>query len=89
MCFRPADVGGPTGIDCPECGKHIQPIGGVMLPTCPFCDTDLTAAIEAATSPAAPAPGVPAAPAAPGAPAAPAAPGVPSAAVPPTAASKS
>lgn len=77
MCFRPADATGGAG-KCPNCGKTIQSMGGVVLKNCPFCKADLTAA-------AAGAPGAPGAPAAPGAPGAPKAPGAPGAPKPPSA----
>jgi hypothetical protein len=78
MCFRPAGVDMPDPV-CPECGKKLQIIGGVIMKKCPFCKADLTKYADqmpGAGAPAAPAaPGAPSAPKAPGAPAAPKAPG--------------
>ena len=70
MCFRPADASMASGpITCPECGKLIQAMGGVVLEACPFCKADFGAF---AGSPAAPeAPGVSSAPGAPSVPGAP------------------
>lgn len=78
MCFRPADASGGGGVNkCPECGKTIQAMGGLVLKSCPFCKCDFTPYINGEKPiPGMPgAPGAPAAPAAPGAPAAPKAPG--------------
>ena len=72
MCFRPADAGGGAHA-CPECGKTIQMMGGIVLKNCPFCKCDLTKYMNGE----APAPGAPTAPGAPGAPKAPGAPGAP------------
>ena len=72
MCFRPAGVDMPDPV-CPECGKKLAIIGGVVMKKCPFCKADLAKYAEAAGY------GAPGAPAAPGAPSAPAAPGAPSA----------
>ena len=85
MCFRPAEAGidGVNITKCPECGKPIQNMGGMVLKFCPFCKTDfnpyLNGEIElpadCGTSPSNSAPAAaPAAPVAPAAPAAPAAP---------------
>jgi len=80
MCFRPAGVDMPDPI-CPECGKKLTIIGGVVMKTCPFCKADLTKYAEQAGF--APPPGAPSAPKAPGVPGAsgppkaPGAPGVP------------
>ena len=63
MCFRPADAG--AGAVCPNCGKQIPVMGGVVLKKCPHCKADLEA------PGAAPAPGAPSAPGAPAAPGAP------------------
>ena len=86
MCFRPADAGAGDGPNkCPECGKTIQAMGGLVLKSCPFCKCDFTPYLNGSTplptgAPAAPAaPGAPGTPKAPGAPAAPAAPGAPKA----------
>ncbi|MBR5260302.1 MAG: hypothetical protein IKV48_07555 [Eggerthellaceae bacterium] len=64
MCFRPADASAGTGVSqCPECGKTIQTMGGIVLTDCPFCECPLQPA------PAAPnIPGMPAIPGAPGTP---------------------
>lgn len=75
MCFRPAGVDIPDPI-CPECGKKLTIIGGVVMKKCPFCKADLEKyADEMGYS----APGAPKPPAPPGAPSAPKAPGVPKA----------
>ncbi len=75
MCFRPSDVaGGPAAMNCPECGKPINPMGGVMLKTCPFCKADFSKYLNEDGTPNMDAIG--AAPPAPGAPQAPKAPGV-------------
>lgn len=80
MCFRPADAGAGDGPNkCPECGKTIQAMGGLVLKACPFCKADFTKYINEDGTPKAAAPGAPGAPAAPGAPGAPAAPGAPKA----------
>ena len=73
MCFRPTDASAPGPSACPECGKTIQSMGGIVMKNCPFCKADLTAAAPGAPS----APGAPGAPSAPGAPKAPSAPGAP------------
>mgnify|MGYP000158018523 FL=1 len=79
MCFRPADASAGAGPNkCPECGKTIQMMGGIVLKSCPFCKADFSKYVNADGTPKA-APGAPAAPAAPGAPSAPAAPGAPKA----------
>ena len=36
MCFRPAVVS--VAIECPECGKKINPVMGNLPKECPFCD---------------------------------------------------
>lgn len=39
MCFRPSEVNdGPT--KCPECGKAIQSLGGIVPKNCPFCKAE-------------------------------------------------
>ncbi len=78
MCFRPAgaDSGGQK---CPECGKTIQMMGGIVMKNCPFCKADFSKYMNEDGTPKAGAPGAPGAPAAPGAPGAPAAPGAPGA----------
>lgn len=74
MCFRPADASANTGVNkCPECGKALQAMGGVVLSKCPFCKCDFAPYLDGSK----PLPN--AAPAAPGAPAAPSAPGAPAA----------
>ncbi|MDR2197770.1 MAG: hypothetical protein LBO07_07420 [Coriobacteriales bacterium] len=80
MCFRPAGVDLPDPV-CPECGKKMQIIGGVVMKKCPFCKADLTKYAEqfGYTAGGAQAPGAPGAPKAPGAPGAPKAPGAPAA----------
>lgn len=71
MCFRPADASAGAGpLKCPECGKAIQAMGGMVLKNCPFCKADFSKYANMA-------PGAPAAPGAPGAPAAPGAPKAP------------
>lgn len=83
MCFRPADAGGAGPMACPECGKTIQPMGGLVLKACPFCKCDFSQYMNADGTPNMDAinaaSGAPAAPAAPGAPSAPAAPKAPGA----------
>lgn len=61
-------------MNCPECGKPINPMGGVMLKTCPFCKADFSKYLNEDGTPnmdaigaAPPAPGAPQAPKAPGA----------------------
>jgi hypothetical protein len=81
MCFRPAGVDLPDP-ECPECGKKLAVIGGVVMKKCPFCKADLSKYEEEykakmAGLTGAGAPGAPAAPKAPGAPGAPKAPGAP------------
>lgn len=87
MCFRPADAGGDAGPHkCPECGKPIQSMGGIVLKKCPFCKCDFTPYLNGEKElPASSMPGAPGAPAAPGAPGAPKAPGAPGAPKPPAA----
>ena len=75
MCFRPAGAESDGPNKCPECGKTIQAMGGLVLKSCPFCKADWTPYLNGEK----PIPGAPAAPAAPGAPAAPAAPAAPQA----------
>lgn len=87
MCFRPAGSEGSGPMKCPECGKPIQMMGGIVLKACPFCKCDFTPYLDGTKplpdgtvvgggAPGAPAaPGAPKAPGAPGAPAAPKAPG--------------
>jgi len=31
----------PKQVICPNCGKKLNPVGGVMIPKCPFCKADL------------------------------------------------
>jgi phage FluMu protein Com len=40
MCFRPGGVAKP--IECPNCGKKIPIVGGVVQKKCPFCKTVFT-----------------------------------------------
>lgn len=76
MCFRPADASAGAGVNkCPECGKTIQAMGGLVLKTCPFCRCDFTPYLNGEK----PVPGAPSAPAAPGTPSAPGAPKPPTA----------
>ncbi len=77
MCFRPADASAGAN-NCPECGKKIQTMGGVVLKSCPFCKCDFTPYLDG-TKPLPNAPGMPVAPGAPSAPKTPAAPGAPKA----------
>ena len=87
MCFRPADAGGGGPMKCPECGKEVQPMGGLVMKKCPFCKADWekymnpdgTPNVEAIAAAQAAQGGAPGAPAAPGAPKAPGAPGAPKA----------
>jgi phage FluMu protein Com len=51
MCFRPGGVA--KAQVCPNCGKKLIPLGGVIQKKCPFCKTDFTAMIEAAKAEAA------------------------------------
>lgn len=87
MCFRPADASGGAGPNkCPECGKTIQTMGGIVLKSCPFCKCDFTPYLNGEKPlPTPGAPSAPGAPKAPGAPGAPKAPGAPGAPKPPTA----
>ena len=78
MCFRPADAGGAGNMTCPECGKEVQPMGGLVMKKCPFCKADWTKYMNPDGTPNAEAiaaaqggAGAPGAPAAPGAPKAP------------------
>ncbi|MDR2672967.1 MAG: hypothetical protein LBC35_06800 [Coriobacteriales bacterium] len=93
MCFRPAGVDLPDP-ECPECGKKLAVIGGVVMKKCPFCKADLSkyeeeykakiAGAMGGGAPGAPAPpGAPGAPKPPGAPGAPKPPGAPGAPKPP------
>ena len=72
MCFRPAsaDVGSGANV-CPECGKTIQVMGGIVLKNCPFCKCDFTPYLNGEKLFPKNAPGMPDAPAAPTAPKAP------------------
>lgn len=88
MCFRPSDASTAAGpMECPECGKPIMPMGGIVLKTCPFCKADFEKYMNADGTPNADAiaadqagkGGAPKAPAAPGAPKPPSAPGAPKA----------
>lgn len=86
MCFRPADASGGAGpMKCPECGKPVQSMGGLVLKSCPFCKADFSKYMNPDGTPnmdainAAQGGGAPAAPGAPGAPAAPGAPKAPGA----------
>lgn len=74
MCFRPADASAGAGVNkCPECGKTVQAMGGLVIKTCPFCKCDfapylngekeIPAVLGASGTPAAP--GTPTAPKAP------------------------
>lgn len=83
MCFRPAEANGGGAMKCPECGKPVNPMGGVVLKTCPFCKADFQKYMNADGTPneaaIAAASGAPKAPGAPGAPKAPSAPKAPGA----------
>ena len=57
MCSRPAAVS--VAIECPECGKKINPVMGNLPKECPFCETPLENA-SVAGAPGTPAPPVPA-----------------------------
>ena len=46
MCFRPGGVA--KAFACPNCGKKLIPLGGVIQKKCPFCKIDFTPYIEAA-----------------------------------------
>ena len=59
MCFRPADASAGAGPNkCPECGKTIQMMGGIVLKSCPFCKADFSKYMNADGTPKA-APGAP------------------------------
>ncbi len=78
MCFRPASASADAGVNkCPECGKTIQAMGGLMLKSCPFCKCDFTPYLDGPKSVPSAVPGAPMAPGAPGVPAAPGAPKAP------------
>ena len=81
MCFRPAEAGGfaSDGHVCPECGKTIQFMGGVVLKQCPFCKADLSSLLASEHyTPTVPlTPSQPKAPSVPKAPASTSAPTVP------------
>lgn len=77
MCFRPSQA--DMSVMCPDCGKKVSSLGGIVQTKCPFCGADLTNARTATAADnltAAPMshPASPGAPKAPGAPAAPGAP---------------
>ena len=84
MCFRPSgsDAGGQA---CPECGKAVQAMGGMVMKKCPFCKADFTKYLNGDAPVPGAAGGAPGAPKAPGAPGAPKAPGAPGAPKPPAA----
>lgn len=65
MCFRPAEISSKA--ICPDCGKKINPVAGVLPKKCPFCGSEGPFEMEDIAS-AAPEMAAPAAPAAPGAP---------------------
>ena len=71
MCFRPGEVAVP--VNCPSCGKKINPVAGNYPPFCPWCDAELDEDSLRAANPGvgAAAPGQPSAPGAPKAPGAP------------------
>ena len=78
MCFRPAEISAKA--ECPDCGKKINPVAGVLPKKCPFCGGEGPFEIQDQVSaPSSPASGAPAALKAPGAPTAPKAPGAPAA----------
>lgn len=71
MCFRPADASADAGSSkCPECGKTIQMVGGMVLKACPFCKADFSEYLNPDGTIKV-TPGVPVAPSAPVAPKAP------------------
>lgn len=35
MCFRPTQIAKP--VECPQCGKKIAPLNGMLPQKCPFC----------------------------------------------------
>lgn len=37
MCFRPAQLDDTTPLECPNCGKRINRVTGVVPKKCPFC----------------------------------------------------
>ena len=57
MCFRPAAVS--VAIECPECGKKINPVMGNLPKEAPFCEPPMQNA-SVAGAPGTPAPPVPA-----------------------------
>lgn len=74
MCFRPADASAGAGVNkCPECGKTVQAMGGLVIKTCPFCKCDFAPYLNGEKKIPAVL-GVPGTPAAPGTPTAPKAP---------------
>lgn len=66
MCFRPSNASASEANKCPECGKAIPMLGGVVLMECPFCKCDFSPYINPDGTPKMKAPSV-SAPAAPGA----------------------
>ena len=61
MCFRPAGVN-EVPIECPVCGKRVNPTNGVYPSKCPFCKTVFP---DLASSPSLGKPGAPSAPSVP------------------------
>lgn len=71
MCFRPSQA--DMSVMCPNCGKKVSSLGGVIQTQCPFCGSSLEGAREATAAdnlPTAPLgnPSAPKAPSAPGTP---------------------
>lgn len=75
MCFRPSQA--DLSVICPNCGKKVSSLGGVLQTKCPFCNEDLTDAREATAADNLPIASADRATAMPEAPMAPAAPSVP------------
>jgi len=49
MCFRPTEISAPQ--ICPNCGKKLQVMDGVIQAACPFCKTPLDAPAPAVAAP--------------------------------------
>lgn len=49
MCFRPSTV--EQSLNCPECGKKINAIGGRIPQICPFCETDISDLAKSMSTP--------------------------------------
>ena len=49
MCFRPSTV--EQSLNCPECGKKINAIGGRIPHICPFCEADISDLAKSMSTP--------------------------------------